>query len=64
MIIDGFLLEQIGALMIAALRRLLSDGSQHEILARTCENILRLLGLTPTQARREVERVPEYALSV
>jgi len=63
-IIDGFLLEQTGALIIAALRRLLSDGFRHEVLARTCENILRLLGLTPSQARREVERVPEYALSV
>jgi AcrR family transcriptional regulator len=60
--VDTFLLEQIASLMMAALRRLLNVGMQADVLSRTCENILRLLGLTPTQARREVERVSGHPL--
>ena len=60
--VDDFLLEQIAALMMAALRRLLRVGLQTELLSRTCENILRLLGLTPAQAKREVERVAGHPL--
>ena len=60
--VDGFLLEQIAALMMAALRRLLRSGLQNDLIARTCENILRLLGLTPAQAKREVARVAGHPL--
>ena len=60
--VDDFLLEQLGALMIAALRRQLADGYQEALLQRTCEYILRVLGLTPRQARREVESVAGHAL--
>ena len=60
--VDGFLLEQIAALMMAALRRLLTAAAPADLLARTCENILRLIGLTPVQARREVARVAEHPL--
>ena len=60
--VDEFLLEQIAALMMATLRRLLKVGPQTDLLARTCENILRLLGLTPVQAKREVERVSDHPL--
>lgn len=60
--IDAFLLEQIAALMMAALRRMLVVGLQPDVIRRTCENILRLLGMTPTQAKREVERVRGHAL--
>ncbi len=60
--VDTFLLEQIASLMMAALRRLLNGGLQPDVLSRTCENILRLLGLTPAQARREVARVSGHPL--
>ncbi len=60
--VDAFLLEQIAAVMMAALRRMLRVGPQTEVLNRTCENILRLLGLTPVQAEREVARVSGHAL--
>ncbi len=60
--VDAFLLEQIAALMMAALRRALDEEGQAEIMSRTCENILRLLGLTPAQAKREVERVAGHPL--
>ena len=60
--VDTFLLEQIASLMMAALRRLLDGGMQADVLSRTCGNILRLLGLTPVQARREVERVSGHPL--
>ena len=62
--VDIFLLEQIAALMMASLRRQLQDGEQTALLRRTCENVLRLLGLTPAQARREVERVAAHPLLV
>ena len=60
--VDVFLLEQIAALMMAALRRLLEVGLQADLLPRTCENILRLIGLTPAQAKREVDRVVGHPL--
>ncbi len=60
--VDAFLLEQVAAVMMAALRRMLNVGLQTDVLSRTCENILRLLGLTPAQAQREVERVSGHAL--
>ncbi len=61
-LVDELLLEQIAALMMAALRRLLHAGYAPEIPVRTCENILRILGLTPLQARREVARVSKHPL--
>lgn len=60
--VDAFLLEQIAALMMAALRRMLDVGLQTDVISRTCENILRLLGMTPKQAKREVETVSGHAL--
>ena len=60
LVVDQFLLEQTGALMIAALRRQLADGRNPALTARTCDAILRLAGYTPTQARREVERAAAF----
>ena len=60
--VDDFLLDQLSALMIAALRRQLSDGFREDLLHRTCEYLLRVLGLTPKQAQREVQRVAGHAL--
>ncbi len=60
--VDAFLLEQIAALMMAALRRTLDEDGEAAVMSRTCESILRLLGLTPAQARREVERVAGHPL--
>ena len=60
--VDGFLLEQLGALMMAALRRQLADGYQEALMRRTCENVLRVLGLTPKQASREVQSAARHPL--
>jgi AcrR family transcriptional regulator len=60
--VDEYLLEQLSALMIAALRWQLADGFQEGPLRRTCEYVLRVVGLTPKQARREMERVAGHAL--
>ena len=60
--VDDFLLEELSALMFSALRRQVVDGFQETLMERTCEYILRVLGLTPKQARREVERVAGHPL--
>ena len=60
--VDTFLQEQIAALMMAAVRRLLADGVQASLLERTCEAILRLLGLTAAQAGKEVDRIKGHPL--
>ncbi|MCP5181326.1 MAG: TetR/AcrR family transcriptional regulator [Pseudomonadales bacterium] len=63
-VVDDFLLEQLAALMIASLRRQLADGFQQPQLLRTCEYVLRVLGLTPKQARRELAGVAAHPLLV
>ena len=60
--VDDFLLEQLSALMIAALRLQLGHGYQQAQLLRTCEYILRILGLNPKQARQGVEGVTRHNL--
>ena len=60
--IDDFLLVQISALMVASLRMMLKHGVKQELLRRTCEHVLRLLGLTPAQAKREIDRVADHPL--
>ena len=62
--IDSFLIGQVGALIIAALQNLLHSGAHDNRIERTCEHILRLLGLTPSQARREVARAQDHVLSL
>ena len=49
--LDEFLLDQIGALTVASLRRQLATGLDAQLLDRTCEHVLRLLGLTPAKAQ-------------
>jgi AcrR family transcriptional regulator len=61
-VVDAFLLEQLGALMLAALRRQLAEGAQKPLMLRTCEYLLRVLGLTPKQAHREVQSISRHAL--
>ncbi len=58
--VDDFLLEQVAALMIAAIRRMISNGLDHNIPNRTCQHILRLLGMTPTQATKKVNKVANH----
>lgn len=60
--IDDFLIVQIATLMISALRSMVYSGLDEEIPNRTCQHILRILGMTPAKAKREVERVAGYAL--
>jgi AcrR family transcriptional regulator len=54
--LDDFLLEQIGALIIVSIRRQLAKGSNSAQSTHTCENILRLLGMTPARSRQEVAK--------
>lgn len=62
--LDHFLLEQVGALLIAALHRQLCDGADTELTNRACDNLLRMLGLTPRQSSREVARASRYLQNV
>lgn len=55
-------MEQIATLMIAAMRRMLHEGRNNEIPNRTCQHILRLLGMTPAKAQREVEKAADHPL--
>ncbi len=52
-VVDDLLVEQCVALLMVSLRRMLLDGGSEAVLARTCEGLLRLAGLTPDQAQRE-----------
>lgn len=61
-VVDDFLLSQMSALMGVALHRQLEEGFDANLVQRTCEHMLRVLGLTPKQARREVVRVAEHPL--
>jgi AcrR family transcriptional regulator len=54
--LDPFLLDQIGALMISALRAQTGASLNKRLVDRTSEHILRLLGLTPSKAHRAVIR--------
>ena len=60
--IDEFLMEQIAALMMSALSRMLIDENVDNLPQRTCEHILRLLGLPPAQAKQEVAQVAKHQL--
>ena len=63
-VVDGFLLEQLGAMIIASLRRQLAQGYQRDLLFRTCEYVLRVIGVTPKKASREVQRMADHQLLV
>ncbi|MEM7098559.1 MAG: TetR/AcrR family transcriptional regulator [Pseudomonadota bacterium] len=60
--VDDFLLEQLASLMMAALHRQLEQGEQSAVMHRVCESMLRLLGLTPAQAKREVDNAQQHPL--
>ncbi len=53
--INLLLVNQILALIRAAL--LLDPGMSDATIKQTCESVLRLLGLTPTKSRRQVDKV-------
>lgn len=54
--VDDFLVTQIAALISAAMARQLDRGASRRETQQLCENIMRLLGLTPVQATREVAK--------
>lgn len=58
--LDDYLMEQIGALIAASLRRQLATGPDDVISERTAQNVLRILGFTPARATRTVERARKY----
>ena len=53
---DAFLIEALCSLVATSLRRQLADGLDEELLARTTQNLLRLLGFSPARATRTVDR--------
>ncbi len=57
---NRFLIDQVGALVALGIEAQLKRGRNKKVRRQTCEAVLRLLGLTPVQARRAVGRwVPE-----
>ena len=62
--LDAFLIEQVSALVLAAMRKQLHNPQDTSISQRTCENVLRLLGLSPKQAHKEVTRAAPYLLNI
>lgn len=58
--LDDYLMEQIGGLVAASLRRQLATGADDSISERTAQSVLRLLGFTPARATRRVERARKY----
>jgi len=54
--LDDFLIEELSALVAASLRRQLRTGADDQIVSRTTQNMLRLLGFSPAKAARTVER--------
>lgn len=59
--VTRFLVDQIMALIGAALRTQLKSGADVDVTRQVCENILRLLGLTPAKARKIVASVHRAA---
>ena len=55
--VTRFLVDQIMALIGAALRRQLQSGPDKEVTREVCENILRMLGMTPAKARKIIAAV-------
>ena len=55
--VSDFLLEQIFALVVVAIRAQSRSGLDPEKTKQVCEHILRLCGLTPSAARRAVASV-------
>jgi AcrR family transcriptional regulator len=55
--LDDFLIEELCGLVSASLRRQLRTGPDDRLMARTTQNMLRLLGFSPAKAARTVERV-------
>jgi AcrR family transcriptional regulator len=60
--VDDYLLEQLVALIMAALRRQLEHGESEAMMRRMCESMLRVIGLTAAQARREVALAERHPL--
>ena len=54
--LDDFLLEQVAALVMSSIRNQVDNGYDETRSALTCEHVLRLLGLTPREARTAVKR--------
>ena len=60
--VDNFLLEQLAALMVSALQRQLQVGLQLTLMQRVCEHMLRVLGLTPSQAQKVFDKAALHPL--
>ncbi len=52
--LDRFLIQQIVALIVVTITTQMADGPDRRLTHQACENILRLLGLSPAKARKIV----------
>ena len=55
--VTRFLIDQIMALIGTELRAQLKNGANESVTRQVCENILRLLGMTPAKAHKIVAAV-------
>ena len=60
--VDDFLLDQLAALMMSALQQQLHQSMQIDLVRRMCENMLRVVGHTPAQAKRHVGKAAQHPL--
>lgn len=54
--LNQFLLDQIAALVVVSIRTQMDANADKRITAATCENILRLCGLSPAASQKAVEK--------
>ena len=61
-VLDDFLIEQVASLVMSSIRNQIETGYSQKNSERTCEHILRLLGLSSRAATQSVKKwQPEFA---
>ena len=55
-VLDDFLIEQVASLMMSSIRNQIDTGYRQENSERTCEHILRLLGLSSRAAAQAINK--------
>ena len=52
--LDQFFLDQLAALIVVSIRTQMEAGHKTDLSAQTCENVMRMCGLSPAAARKAV----------
>ena len=61
--LDDFLIEQVASLVMSSIRNQIESGYSQQITERTCEHILRLLGLSSSAATQTTKKWrPQFEL--